>query len=161
MDWLSNILTSANGVVILVIVLLFASFLMFLAKKGIISFEGKGLKIGDIQYNERIVLQRQTTFVHAQLDAIANRLNIEHPEYDKYKTRWICKCAELEWIRAIQYNNITDTDGYKDDRLTALLALVQKKVDNEYFFGKEFEQFLRNHVDVVVRKLVQIRKGVE
>lgn len=159
MEWLATILTSGNALVILCFLTLFVVIGVVLLKKGILSFSSKNLQLG-IQNKERQVLQRQTTYVHTQIDAIANRLIIEHPEFDKYHTNWICKCVEIEWIRAIHYNHIESTKSYIDDRFIQVRAIVQKKATNQYFFSKEFEDFLRQHIEATVEYLTKVRNEI-
>lgn len=157
MEWLVNLINGSNGL----LVLLCAGFIILLGvilvQKGILSFQGKGVTLG-VQDRERIILQRQTTYIHTQIDAIANKLNKAHPNFDKYRTYWICKCVEIEMIRSIHYNHIEETDGYIQDRITQVLAIVQKKAEEDFFFSKEFEDFIRDIIQTWVRALVVIRR---
>lgn len=159
MEHIANIISALNNnTFALIVVLLFVVSIWYGTKRGVISFKGKGLEFG-IQDRERRILQRQTTYVHAQMDSIANLLNKQHPDFEKYHTFWVCKCVEIEWIRSIHYNHIEDTDGYREDRYEAIKAIVQKKAEKDYFFSPEFEDFLKQHVDTTVKKLTRIRKN--
>lgn len=157
MDAVATILTSPYTIPVLCFLAFVILLGVILVKSGILSFRGKGLVIG-VESKERSILQRQTTYVHTQIDAIASRILHDHPEFDKYHTYWVCKCVEIEWIRAIHYNSIHNTDGYIDDRLTQIRAIVQKKSENDFFFSKEFDEFLKEHVKETVIKLENIRR---
>lgn len=157
MDWLTNIINGSNGLFVLLFTIIIFFIGIILVKKGILSFQGKGVSLG-IQNKERVILQRQTTYIHTQVDAIANKLNKQHPTFDKYRTFYICKCIEIEMIRSIHYNHIEDSDGYIDDRFVQLLAIIQKKAEDDFFFTKEFEMFLRDIIQGWVRQLVRIRQ---
>ena len=91
------------------------------------------------------------------MQILKNILLKQHPDFEEYKTKWICKCVELEWVRAIQYNHIENTEEYIDDRFETILAIIRKKVDNDYFFTEDFEQFLLQHCRQVIKKFVEIR----
>lgn len=153
----STISTLGTNVYALIFVLIVIGIGVLLIKKGVLHIQTKHVKIGQEQEKERDVIRRQTTFIHSQIDAVAAIINKLHPEFDDYRTMYICKCAEIELIRRIHYNHIKDSDGYKDDVFVALLALVQKKADADWFYSKDFEGFLKEFVDKIVKKLVEIR----
>ena len=153
----SAISTLGTNIYVLIFVLIVIVIGVILIKKGVLNIQTKHVKIGQEHEKERDVIRRQTTFVHSQIDAVAAIINKLHPEFDDYRTMYICKCAEIELIRRIHYNHIQDNDGYKDDVFTALLALVQKKADADWFYSRDFEGFLKEFVDKIVKKLVEIR----
>ena len=62
MEWLASILTSSNAIPIIIIVVLLVVIIAILAKKGIISFKGKGLTVGngnDERDIERTIIRNQ------------------------------------------------------------------------------------------------------
>lgn len=117
----------------------------------------KGVKIGSDE-KERLVIGRQTRYVENELAAIASTILKEHPDFNPWRTKYICEKVLDEYIRAIYMNHITDSDGYIDDRYETNLAIVQKRVEKDYFWSDEFKKFLRENTEKMVKKLYKIRK---
>lgn len=145
---------------------LFSNPYLYLATIGIfvlLIFTGKlklnikGVKIGTDE-KERLVIGRQTRYVENELAAIASTLLKEHPDFDPWRTKYVCEKVLDEYIRAIYMNHITDSDGYIDDRYETNLAIVQKRVEKNYFWSDEFKKFLRENTEKMVKKLYKIRK---
>lgn len=145
---------------------LFSNPYLYLATIGIfvlLIFTGKlklnikGVKIGTDE-KERLVIGRQTRYVENELAAIASTILKEHPDFDPWRTKYVCEKVLDEYVRAIYINHITDSDGYIDDRYETNLAIVQKRVEKDYFWSDEFKKFLRENTEKMVKKLYKIRK---
>lgn len=145
---------------------LFSNPYLYLATIGIfvlLIFTGKlklnikGVKIGTDE-KERLVIGRQTRYVENELAAIASTILKEHPDFDSWRTKYVCEKVLDEYVRAIYMNHITDSDGYIDDRYETNLAIVQKRVEKDYFWSDEFKKFLRENTEKMVKKLYKIRK---
>lgn len=145
---------------------LFSNPYLYLATIGIfvlLIFTGKlklnikGVKIGTDE-KERLVIGRQTRYVENELAAIASTILKEHPDFDPWRTKYVCEKVLDEYVRAIYMNHITDSDGYIDDRYETNLAIVQKRVEKDYFWSDEFKKFLRENTEKMVKKLYKIRK---
>lgn len=145
---------------------LFSNPYLYLATIGIfvlLIFTGKlklnikGVKIGTDE-KERLVIGRQTRYVENELAAIASTILKEHPDFDSWRTKYVCEKVLDEYVRAIYMNHITDSDGYIDDRYETNLAIVQKRVEKDYFWSDEFKKFLRENTEKMIKKLYKIRK---
>lgn len=117
----------------------------------------RGLKIGTDE-KERLIIGRQTRYVENELAAIASTLLREHPDFDPWRTKYICEKALDEYVRAIYMNHITDTEGYIDDRYETILAIVQQMAEKDFFWSEEFKKFLKDNTEKMVKKLYKIRK---
>lgn len=145
---------------------LFSNPYLYLATIGIfvlLIFTGKlklnikGVKIGTDE-KERLVIGRQTRYVENELAAIASTILKKHPDFNPWRTKYVCEKVLDEYVRAIYMNHITDSDGYIDDRYETNLAIVQKRVEKDYFWSDEFKKFLRENTEKMVKKLYKIRK---
>lgn len=145
---------------------LFSNPYLYLATIGVVVvliFSGKlklnikGIKIGTDE-KERLIIGRQTRYVDNELAAIASTLLKEHPDFDPWRTKYVCEKVLDEYVRAIYMNHITDTEGYIDDRYETNLAIVQKRVERDYFWSEEFKKFLKENTEKMVKKLYKIRK---
>lgn len=117
----------------------------------------RGLKIGTDE-KERLIIGRQTRYVENELAALASTLLREHPDFDPWRTKYICEKVLDEFVRAIYMNHITDTEGYIDDRYETMLTIVQQLAEKDYFWSEEFKKFLKDNTERMVKKLYKIRK---
>lgn len=117
----------------------------------------RGLKIGTDE-KERLIIGRQTRYVENELAALASTLLREHPDFDPWRTKYICEKVLDEFVRAIYMNHITDTEGYIDDRYETMLTIVQQLAEKDYFWNEEFKKFLKDNTERMVKKLYKIRK---
>lgn len=131
--------------------------LVVLIFSGKLKLNIKGIKIGTDE-KERLIIGRQTRYVDNELAAIASTLLKEHPDFDPWRTKYVCEKVLDEYVRAIYMNHITDTEGYIDDRYETNLAIVQKRVEKDFFWTEEFKKFLRENTEKMVKKLYKIRK---
>lgn len=155
MEHLSNIIQSLFSNPYLYLITL--GILVVLVITGKLRINVKGIKIGTDE-KERLIIGRQTRYVDNELAALASTLLKEHPEFDPWRTKYVCEKVLDEYVRAIYMNHITDTEGYIDDRYETNLAIVQKRVERDYFWSDEFKKFLRDNTEKMVKKLYKIRK---
>lgn len=131
--------------------------ILFLILTGRFKYKGHGLNIGGAD-DERTILRRQTNYIDHEMDAIASTMLKEHPDFDRWRTKYIVEKVYDEYIRAIHWNHISNSTSYVDDIYGTLLAIVQKRSEKDYFWTDEFKSFLKEHTTKVVAKLVNIRK---
>lgn len=125
--------------------------------KGKISFKGHGLKIGADE-TERTILRRQTNYIEHEMDSMASTLLKQHPDFDTWRTKYIVEKVYDEYIRAIHWNHINDSDSYVDDIYGTVLAIIRKRAEKDWFWSTDFENFLKEHTSKMITKLVKIRK---
>ena len=90
-ETISNILTSGNAVFILVTILLLVVVLAILGKKGLFSFDLKGIKMGSSE-NERTIIRQQSEWAKLYCDSMEPRL--PHSEgYDIWRSKYILECV--------------------------------------------------------------------
>lgn len=133
------------------------AIVLLLIFTGKLKLSFRGLKIGTDE-KERLIIGRQTRYVENELAALASTLLREHPDFDPWRTKYICEKALDEFVRAIYMNHITDTEGYVDDRYETMLTIVQQLAEKDYFWSEEFKKFLKDNTERMVKKLYKIRK---
>lgn len=133
------------------------AIVLLLIFTGKLKLSFRGLKIGTDE-KERLIIGRQTRYVENELAALASTLLREHPDFDPWRTKYICEKVLDEFVRAIYMNHITDTEGYIDDRYETILTIVQQLAEKDYFWNEEFKKFLKDNTERMVRKLYKIRK---
>ena len=129
-----DLLMSSNAVPVLFFFIVFILILAFLGKKGILSFDVKGIKLGSSE-TERTIIRQQSEWTKLYCDSMEPRL--PHPEgYDIWKSRYILECVYDEIMTWITYNHITTNESYveiKQNKLVFLINSLTTKDDLDLF----------------------------
>ena len=155
-ETISNILTSGNAVFILVTILLLVVVLAILGKKGVLSFDIKGIKLSSREI-ERTIIRQQSEWAKLYCDSMEQKL--PHPEgYDIWKSRYILECVYDEIMTWITYNHITTNESYVEIKQNKLVFLINSLTIKEDFHSDEFNDFVKKETKFIISKLVQIRE---
>lgn len=146
-----NFLKSVAGIGMLV------ALLAFLAKKGIISFKGKGLRIGSAE-NERVIVRQQIEFCKTQTETMANYIISSYKGADEWRIKYICELVYDIWIEAISYNHITKDSFYIQNKFEKVWAVILKETFTERFSSEEFKKIVFDECKKVVERLVDIKE---
>lgn len=157
-DGLKEILTSANAWMFLLF-LVFAIFILVkMSKSGLISFKGKGLRIGSDE-RELTIVRNQTQWAHLYIMSRKGKLIDEN---SSELTRVICENIlekvydkVIEWIT---FNHINSSNTYVEIKQSEIKCLVYSLVVSESFKTPEFEQRMNGWVKEVILNLINIRK---
>lgn len=155
-ETISNILTSGNAVFILVTILLLVVVLAILGKKGLFSFDLKGIKMGSSE-NERTIIRQQSEWAKLYCDSMEPRL--PHPEgYDIWRSKYILECVYDEIMTWITYNHITLNESYVEIKQNKLVFLINSLTIKDEYHLEEFNDMVRKETKFIIEKLVQIRE---
>lgn len=155
---LKEILTSANAWMFLLF-LAFAIFILVkMSKSGLISFKGKGLRIGSDE-RELSIVRNQTQWAHLYIMSRKGKLIDEN---SSELTRVICENIlekvydkVIEWIT---FNHINSSNSYVEIKQSEIKCLVYSLVISEEFKTPEFETRMNGWVREVILNLINIRK---
>lgn len=157
-EGLKEVLTSPNAWMFL----LFVTFALFvlnrMAKSGLLSFKGKGLRLGSDE-KELTIIRNQTQWAHLYIMSRKGKLIDEN---SSELTRVICENIlekvydkVIEWIT---FNHINSSNSYIEIKQSEIKCLVYSLVISEYFKTPEFEQRMNGWVREVIFNLINIRK---
>lgn len=157
-DALKELVASPNAWMFL----LFVGFAMFvlhrMAKNGLLSFKGKGLRVGSDE-KELTIIRNQTQWAHLYVMSRKGKL-IE--EDSSELTKVICENILekvydkiIEWIT---FNHINSSNTYVEIKQSEIKCLVYSLVIDEKFKTPEFEQRMNGWVKEVILNLINIRK---
>ena len=155
-DALQGILTSDNFwktiVGIGALVILFA----ILVKKGLISFKGKGLKVGNSD-TERTIIRNQIMFVKTEISDFYSRIpNFEGR--DEWRLKYIMeKCLDV-LIDAVSLNHLTLEPVYVDLKCRAVWDEVLQNSDNTSILTDDFKKVVYDETKHIIEKLIEIRE---
>ena len=153
---IQGILTSDNFWKVVVgigaLVILFA----VLAKKGLISFNSKGLKVGN-NGTERTIIRNQIMFVKTEISDFYNRI----PDFegrDEWRLKYIMeKCLDVI-VDAISLNHLTLEPVYLDLKCRAVWDEVLKNSDDPHILTDDFKKVVYDETKYIIEKLIEIRE---
>ena len=153
---IQNILTSDNFwktiVGIGALVILFA----ILVKKGLISFKGKGLKVGNSD-TERTIIRNQIMFVKTEISDFYNRI----PDFegrDEWRLKYIMeKCLDV-LVDAVSRNHLTLEPVYVNLKCRAVWDEVLQNSDNTNILTDDFKKVVYDETKHIIEKLIEIRE---
>ena len=146
-----NFLKAVLGIVALVV--LFA----FLAKKGLISFKGKGFKIGHSDEEERTIIRTQIQWCEADVESMLREIvNNSLKEGDNiYKACYTVEKVLDELVKIVIFNHITLEPQYIKLKQDLIWSTVSK-INPEQVWDK-LEPLVRERVENAIRNLYEIR----
>lgn len=145
---------ASNGWPSLATVIVIVILLLYAIKKGIISFNGKGLKVGKADTESKIRNMQQ---VYAK-SLFESTITMMPKECDYYHTRFVISQCLDEVERMIRENHITSDDCYIDTEFQILYNIVVLNTTLDYFRSEEFKEYLRGMICILVKQLENIRK---
>ena len=145
-----NFFKSVIGIGILVILL------AVLAKKGLISFKGKGLKVGNSD-TERTIIRNQIMFVKTEISDFYNKIpNFDNR--DEWRLKYIMeKCLDVI-VDAISLNHLTLEPVYVDLKCRAVWDEVLQNADNTNVLSDDFKKVVYDETKHIIEKLIEIRE---
>lgn len=146
-----NFLRAVAGISALVV--LFS----FLVKKRLISFKGKGLKIGHSDEEERTIIRNQIMFCKTEISDFYNRIpNFEGR--DEWRLKYIMeKCLDV-LVDAVSLNHLTLEPVYVDLKCRAVWDEVLQNVDNTDILKDDFKKVVYDETKYIIEKLIEIRE---
>ena len=151
-----GILTSGNFLQIVLGIAALVILLSFLVKKGLISFKGKGLKVGNSD-TERTIIRNQIMFVKTEISDFYNRIpNFEGR--DEWRLKYIMeKCLDV-LVDAVSLNHLTLEPVYVDLKCRAVWDEVLQNADNTNILTDDFKKVVYDETKHIIEKLIEIRE---
>ena len=156
MEWLTTLLISDNfwkaALSISALVILIA----VLVKKGLVSFKGKGLKVGNNEV-ERTIIRNQIMFCKTEISDFYSRV----PDFegrDDWRLKYIMeKCLDV-LVDAISLNHVTLEPVYVDLKCRAVWDEVLQNADNANILTDDFKKVVYDETKYIIEKLIEIRE---
>lgn len=130
--------------------------LAILVKKGLISFKGKGLKVGNSEV-ERTIIRNQIMFVKTEISDFYNRI----PDFDgrdEWRLKYIMeKCLDVI-VDAVSLNHLTLEPVYVDLKCRAVWDEVLQNADNASILTDDFKKVVYDETKHIIEKLIEIRE---
>ena len=130
--------------------------LAVLVKKGLVSFKGKGLKVGNKDM-ERTIIRNQIMFCKTELSDFYSKIpNFEGR--DEWRLKYIIeKCLDV-FVDAISLNHITLEPVYVDLKCRVVWDEVLQNADNASILTDDFKKVVYDETKHIIEKLIEIRE---
>lgn len=156
---LQGILTSDNFWKTVVGIGALIILLAILAKKGLISFKGKGLKVGHSDEEERTIIRTQIQWCEADVETmlreIINKFSKSN-NINEYKAKYTVEKVLDELVKIVIFNHITLEPQYIRLKQDLVWSVVSKINPEPVWNG--LENIVRERVEVAIRNLYEIRQ---
>lgn len=153
---IQNILTSGNFLKSVIGLSILVILLAVLAKKGLVSFKGKGLKVGNSD-TERTIIRNQIMYCKTEISDFYNKIpNFEGR--DDWRLRYIMeKCLDV-LVDAVSLNHITIEPVYIELKCRAVWDEVIQNAGNTSILTDDFKKVIYDETKQIIEKLVEIRE---
>ena len=156
MEWLASILNNPNSWKSFIFFFITLIILIILVKKGIISFKGKGLTVGNNE-TERTIIRNQIMFVNTEISDFYNKIPFFDGR-DEWRLKFIMeKCLDV-FIDAISLNHMTLEPMYVELKCRAVWDEVLQNADNPNILSDDFKKTIYDETKKIIEKLISIRE---
>ena len=160
MEWLASVLTSSNAIPIIIIVVLLVIIIAILAKKGIVSFKGKGLTVGngnDERDIERTIIRSQIQYVKSAVSDFYDDIP-DFPNRDEWRLKYICERIISVFTNIISFNHISKEKIYTEMKQSEIWAVIINNTASEIMTSDEFKNVVYAKTAEILDKLISIRE---
>lgn len=160
MEWLASVINGKNAIPIIIIAVLLVVIIAILAKKGIFSFNGFGLKIdnGDDERDiERTIIRSQIQYVKSAVSDFYDDIpNFEGR--DEYRLRFICEKIISVFTDIISFNHISREKIYREMKQASVWAVIINNTTADIMTSDEFKDVVYTKTAEMLDKLIEIRE---
>lgn len=160
MEWLASVLTSSNAIPIIIIVVLLVVIIAILAKKGIVSFKGKGLTVGNDNEErniERTIIRSQIMFVKSAISDFYDDIP-DFPNRDEWRLKYICEKIISVFTNIISFNHISREKIYVQMKQATIWAVIINNTTADIMTSDEFKDVVYAKTAEILDKLIEIRE---
>lgn len=153
-----GIFTSGNFLQIVLGITVLVILFSFLVKKGLISFKGKGLKVGHSDEEERTIIRTQIQWCEADVESMLREIvnNSMGVNDNIYKACYTVEKVLDELVKIVIFNHITLEPQYIKLKQDLIWSTVSK-INPEPVWDK-LEPLVRERVENAIRNLYEIRQ---
>ena len=141
----------AAGLIICIIVMI---------KKGIISFKGKGLTVGnsnDERDIERTIIRSQIQYVKSAVSDFYDDIP-DFPERDEWRLKYICEKIVSVFIDIISFNHISKEKIYTEMKQASIWEVIINNTAASIMTSDDFKDIVYTKTAEILDKLISIRE---
>ena len=159
MEWLASILNNPNSWKSFIFFFITLITLIILVKKGIISFKGKGLTVGnnDERDIERTIIRSQIQYVKSAVSDFYDDI----PDFegrDEWRLRYICERIISVFTDIISFNHISKEKIYTEMKQASIWEVIINNTTASIMTSDEFKDVVYAKTEEILDKLISIRE---
>jgi len=157
-DAAKELISSPNAWMFLLVLVFVIFVIISMAKAGLISFKGKGLRLGSDE-KELTIVRNQTQWTYLYLMSLEGKLvAMEDPVRDDFFASLVLEKVYDKIVEWITYNHINSSDSYLEIKQSEIKCLVYSLPIQDVFKTPEFENRMNCWVKEIITNLIKIRK---
>lgn len=156
MDWIAKVVDSSNAVPIVLIIVVLVLIIAFLAKKGIISFKGHGLSVGNDE-TERTVIRSQIQYAQTAVGDFYSTIPYWEGR-DEYRLRYIMELIIDCFVECAIFNHVTTEKIYTELKQRKVWQCVIDHSENPNILTDDFKKAVYEETRHILEKFIEIRK---
>lgn len=159
MEWLASILNNPNSWKSFIFFFITLITLIVLVKKGIISFKGKGLTVGnnDERDIERTIIRSQIQYVKSAVSDFYDDIP-DFPNRDEWRLKYICERIISVFTDIISFNHISKEKIYTEMKQASIWAVIINNTAADIMTSDEFKDVVYKKTEEILDKLISIRE---
>ena len=159
MEWLASILNNPNSWKSFIFFFITLIILIILVKKGIISFKGKGLTVGNNETErdiERTIIRSQIQYVKSAVSDFYDDIP-DFPNRDEWRLKYICERIISVFTDIISFNHISKEKIYTEMKQASIWAVIINNTAADIMTSDEFKDVVYAKTAEILDKLISIR----
>ena len=160
MEWLASVLNNPNSWKSFIFFFITLIILIILVKKGIISFKGKGLTVGngnDERDIERTIIRSQIQYVKSAVSDFYDDIP-DFPNRDEWRLKYICERIVSVFTDIISFNHISKEKIYTEMKQASIWAVIINNTAADIMTSDEFKDVVYAKTEEILDKLISIRE---
>ena len=160
MEWLASVLNNQNSWKSFIFFFITLIILIILVKKGIISFKGKGLTVGnsnDERDIERTIIRSQIQYVKSAVSDFYDDIP-DFPNRDEWRLKYICERIVSVFTDFISFNHISKEKIYVQMKQASIWEVIINNTAASIMTSDEFKDVVYAKTAEILDKLIEIRE---
>ena len=159
MEWLASVLNNPNSWKSFIFFFITLIILIILVKKGIISFKGKGLTVGnnDERDIERTIIRSQIQYVKSAVSDFYDDIP-DFPNRYEWRLKYICERIISVFTDIISFNHISKEKIYTEMKHASIWAVIINNTAADIMTSDEFKNVVYAKTEEILDKLISIRE---
>ena len=157
-ETIGNVLNGNNAIPVLVFAVLIFIALGILGKKGIISINKGGVRIGSDE-KELTIVRNQSQWAYLYIMSLKGKLiNLENPRREDFFADYVLEKVYDKVVEWITYNHVSANNSYIEIKQSEVKCIVYSLPIQEEFKTPEFESRMNGWTKEIILNLIKIRK---
>ena len=158
MDDIMNGLTSNNGWIIALLIVVLVIICIKGARHGLFSFKGNNLQIGrDDRDIELTIVRQQFEYAKNTIDGLEKDIP-QFPGYSSLRAKLVLEKILDEIFKWCVFNHIDKTKSYIGIKTKMIKNIIKKNSENSSYMTDEFNRFVDKEVKDMIYELINIRE---